>query len=77
MLLCFVQTSEHLSALFMTVVDWQSQFFCSLLGCYAIFQPYSTENVGSQLNFSHIFTYCNNLVKWNISQNFFPVVQNL
>jgi len=47
--------AEHLSALFMTVVDWQQQLFSSLLCYVQYFSRFSAENVGSQPNFSRIF----------------------
>jgi len=46
---CFVvciQTVEHLSTLFITVVDWQ--FYSSLLCYVQYFSRISAENVGSQ-----------------------------
>jgi len=67
---CFVQTAEHLSSsLLQTVVDWQLQFFSSLL-CI------SAENVGSQPNFSRIFTNRDNSAKPNICRNYFPAIRN-
>jgi len=53
----------------MTVVDWQ--FFSSLLLYYVQdFSRISEKNVGSQPNFSRIFTYRDNSAKPNISQKF-------
>jgi len=40
----------------------------------AVFQK---KNVGSQPNFSRIFTYRDNSAKPNISRNFFPASRNL
>jgi len=70
---CFVQTAEHMSALFMTVVDWQWQFFSIILyDCYVqYFSRISAENVGSQPNFSRIF-----LIAMNSSRNFIPAIRN-
>jgi len=44
---CCVQTEEHLSAFFMTVVDWQWQFFYGLLCHVQYFSRISAEKVGS------------------------------
>ena len=71
---CFIQTVKHLSAVFMTVVDWQ--FFSSLLCYVQHFSRISKKNVGSQPNFSHICTYRNNSDMPNISRNLFPAIQN-
>jgi len=41
------------------------------------FSRISEKNVGSQPNFSRIFTYRDNSAKPNISRNFFPASRNL
>jgi len=51
----FIQTAQHLSALFMTVVDWQWQFFRSFMCYVQYFSRTSAENVGSQPILSHVF----------------------
>jgi len=41
------------------------------------FSRISKKNLGSQPNFSRIFTYHDNSAKPNISRNFFPAIRNL
>jgi len=65
---CFAHTAEHLSALFMTVVDWQ--FFSSLryVQDLAVFQK--KMSVVSRIS-AVFFIYRDNSAKPNISRNFF------
>jgi len=67
---CFVQTADHLSALFMAVVD--SQFFTSLLCYVQDFSRISEKNVGSQPNFSHILLIAIIWQSWISAEISFP-----
>jgi len=72
---CFVQTAEHLSALFMTVVVWQ--FFSSLLCYVQDFSRISEKMLVVSRISAVFFTYHDNSAKPNISRNFFSAIQNL